>query len=334
MNLDSLTFHDVTLRDGNHALRHQLTSSFVESYCDLSAKSPTAVIEVGHGNGLGGSSFLVGESLETDGQLLSAATNRLSHIRLGVHSIPGFSTVDRDLKPALEIGVSVFRIASHVTEATICEKQIEFISATDRYAHGVLMMSHMVSPEELLAQARKLVSYGASAVVVMDSAGAYRPRQVHERISLLRDNLEVELGFHAHNNLGLAVNNAVAAIEAGATIIDVATLGLGAGAGNAAYELLAVSLGMDEADPENFESLLSLGQLVSRFHDAHLPRISPSSIRSGLLGVFSGYAPQVAEIANRTGLDAKEIWREAARRKLVAGQESLLEEIAQDLSNL
>ena len=334
MSIQEIKFYDVTLRDGNHALRHQLESSFVQAYSSLAAGSPSWSIEVGHGNGLGGSSFLVGESLQTDTELLQAARPNLQGIQLSVHSIPGFSTIERDLKPAFELGVDLFRIASHVTEASVCEKQIEFVSSLGAVVHGVLMMSHMVDIEELVSQGRKLVEYGASAVIIMDSAGTYRPEDVRDRVSALREELAVEVGFHAHNNLGLAVSNALSAVTAGASIIDVATLGLGAGAGNAPYELLAVALGLEKSSPEQFDAVLSLGELVTSSYHQFLPRISPSSVRSGLLGVFSGYAPQVSAISERTGLPAKEIWLEASRRKLVAGQESLLEEIAQDLSNL
>jgi 4-hydroxy 2-oxovalerate aldolase len=306
----------------------------VQEYCSLAAQSDSWGIEVGHGNGLGGSSFLVGQSLESDVSLLGAARGNLDMIHLGVHSIPGFSTIERDLKPAVDLGVNIFRIASHVTEATVCEKQLEFVASQGLAAHGVLMMSHMVGPEELLAQARRLVDFGASAVIIMDSAGHYRPADVDDRISLLRSALDVELGFHAHNNLGLAVSNAISAIGAGATIIDVATLGLGAGAGNAPYELVAIALSMDVAQPDSLDAILALGELVTGAYGKFLPRISPSSVRSGLLGVFSGYAPQVNAISERTGVPAKDIWFEAAKRKLVAGQESLLEEIAHDLGNL
>jgi 4-hydroxy 2-oxovalerate aldolase len=330
----ALKLYDVTLRDGNHALRHQLESRFVQDYCSLAGHTPSWGVEVGHGNGLGGSSFLVGQSLESDVSLLESAGKTLDGVNLGVHSIPGFSTIERDLKPAVDLGVSVFRIASHVTEATVCEKQLEFVASQGLTAHGVLMMSHMVRPEELLAQAKQLVDFGASAVIIMDSAGHYRPAAVDSRIALLRDELDVELGFHAHNNLGLAVANAISAIGSGATIIDVATLGLGAGAGNAPYELLAIALSMDEARPDDFDAIMALGELVTAVYGKFLPRITPSSVRSGLLGVFSGYAPQVTAISERTGVPAKDIWFEAGKRKLVAGQESLLEEIAHDLGNL
>ena len=332
--LEKVRFYDVTLRDGNHALRHRLATEFVASYAAASSRTLTWALEVGHGNGLGGSSHLVGKSRESDQQLLQTARAFLSDGLLAVHVIPGFATVTRDIQPAIDNGVDIFRIAAHATEASVCQTHIEYLSASPAEVHGVLMMSHALVVEELVNQSRKLVDYGATAIVFMDSAGHYRPRDVRERVQALRSELGVDIGFHAHNNLGMAAQNALAAIEAGASIIDVSARGLGAGAGNLPLELLALALEMDSEDPGEFAQVLELADLVSRAFPDSLPQISPSSVRSGLLGVFSGYAPQVERLSEEFGVSAAEIWSSVASRKLVAGQESMLREIAQDLRNL
>ena len=133
-----MTFlYDVTLRDGNHALRHQLTSDFVEKYCKLADNSGVWAVEVGHGNGLGASSYLVGKSAESDFELLSTAREFLKNAKLAVHAIPGFATIRRDLIPAIECGVDVFRIATHSTEATVSEKHISFLAERNVEVHGV-----------------------------------------------------------------------------------------------------------------------------------------------------------------------------------------------------
>jgi hypothetical protein len=77
----------------------------------------------------------------------------------------------------------------------------------------------------------------------MDSAGAYFPEDVTAKIGLLAEKLEIPVGFHAHDNLGLSIANSLAAIDAGARIIDGTAKGFGAGAGNAPLELLAAILG-------------------------------------------------------------------------------------------
>lgn len=326
--------YDVTLRDGNHALRHALTSKFVAEYCDVADASGVWAVEVGHGNGLGASSYLVGKSAESDHNLLISAREHLKHAKLAVHSIPGFSTIKRDLAPAIELGVEVFRVATHVTEATTAEKHIEFLAERDVVVHGVLMMSHMISIEGLIEQVRLMKSYGASAVILMDSAGHFIPVDVQQRVSAIKNALDIEIGFHAHNNLGVAVSNASIAIESGALLVDGASMGLGAGAGNAQLENI-VSYSVKEGRPLfGVSDFLGMSQLVENSFPDNLPRTNSSSIESGLAGVFSGYAPQVKQISSELGIEISALWQEMGKRKLVAGQESMIREIAQDLMNL
>jgi 4-hydroxy 2-oxovalerate aldolase len=157
---------------------------------------------------------------------------------------------------------------------------------------------------------------------------------VTSRISRIKEELEIDLGFHAHNNLGVAVSNAKAAIDSGATIIDGASMGLGAGAGNAQLESIVANLKLSKLTNLDVSEFLEISKLVESRHPESLPRTTSSSIRSGMAGVFSGYAPQVSSASEEFGIDANLIWEELGKRKLVAGQESMVREIAQDLMNL
>jgi 4-hydroxy 2-oxovalerate aldolase len=329
-----ISLYDVTLRDGNHALRHSLSSKFVTEYCIAADTSGVWAVEVGHGNGLGASSFLVGKSTESDQALLTAARSSLKYVKLAVHLIPGFATIKRDLIPALDIGVDIFRVATHVTEATVAEKHIEFLANKGAIVHGVLMMSHMTDIAGIIKQASLMKSYGASAIILMDSAGNFIPQEVKERVDAIKNSLEIEIGFHAHNNLGVAVSNALSAVNAGASVIDGASMGLGAGAGNAQLEnIVAVGGRMKDFTFEMTE-FLELSRIVETSYPNNLPRTTSSSTQSGLAGVFSGYAPQVKQLSDELGIDVTVLWDEMAKRKLVAGQESMIREIAQDLMNL
>jgi 4-hydroxy 2-oxovalerate aldolase len=323
--------YDVTLRDGNHALKHQLDIKFVRDYCALADKSGVWAIEVGHGNGLGASSFLVGQSRHSDFELLSAARESLTKTKLAVHSIPGFSTIKKDLVPALNLGVDVFRVASHVTEANVSAQHIEFLKNKGVNVQGVLMMSHMASTTELLSQCKLLESYGADAIVLMDSAGYFDPNQIRERMELLREEISVDIGIHAHNNLGVGVANALAAKEMGATFLDGASMALGAGAGNAQLETIVAHLNRLDEGSFDLNQFLLMSDLVGREHKSKLPSITGDSVASGTAGAFSGYAPLVKSLAVEFSLNAYEFWQEIGERNLVAGQESQLREIAMEM---
>lgn len=331
--MKKILISDPTLRDGNHAVRHQLSADSFVAYCRAAEAAGVPIVEVGHGNGLGASSMLVGECSLTDDKILSLSRENLKHTRLGIHLIPGFCTIKNDLIKAIEAGVDVFRVATHCTEADITDRHIGFVRKAGKEAFGVLMMSHMTSPAILLEEAKKMESYGAEAIIIMDSAGAYFPSDVTERITTLVDGLSIPVGFHGHNNLGMAIINSVAAVNAGASIIDGTIRGFGAGAGNTQLEVLVAvfeRLGFETGI--NLYKILDAADIAEKAFNPVAPSISPLSIVSGLAGVFSGFAKPVAGAAKEHNVDARDIFFALGQRNAVAGQESLIIEVARELA--
>ena len=159
---------------------------------------------MGHGNGLGASSILIGQSLVDDETMLRTARENLSNTKLGVHIIPGLATIQKDVDRAIEIGVDVFRVATHCTEATLSKSHIEYLRDKGCTVHGTLMMTALIDPKGLVEQAKIMEEYGAQAVIIMDSTGTYLPSDTKERIERLCDGLNIDVGFHGHNNLGCA----------------------------------------------------------------------------------------------------------------------------------
>jgi 4-hydroxy 2-oxovalerate aldolase len=333
LNVDKdLKLYDVTLRDGNHAIRHQLSADFVKKYCIAADKSGAWAIEVGHGNGLGASSYLVGQALESDYKLLATARENLKQTKLAIHAIPGFATITKDLAPAIDLGVDIFRIATHATEADTSQSHIEYLKSRDKTVHGVLMMNHVLGVSELALQVKTMINFGAEAVILMDSAGHLLPSDCKERVGALVEEFGIEIGMHAHNNLGVAASNATAAFKAGARIIDGASMGLGAGAGNAQLEIIVALFERIGFTDKSALKFLPASQIVNTSYQDNLPRLTPSSIMSGMYGVFSGYAPFVEALANKYQIELGHLWAAISEANLVAGQESILIEIAQSLA--
>lgn len=324
--------HDTTLRDGNHAIRHQLDCDDVIAYCKAAELAGISILEVGHGNGLGASSFQVGLSKLTDREILKIARENLQNSKLAVHMMPGFATISRDLGPALDIGVDLVRLGTHCTEADISERHIRYVIGRSRKVVGSLMMSHMVDKFKLLEEAKKFQEYGALGVSLYDSAGSYLPDDVKEKISYLVNGLEIDVGFHAHNNLGLAIANSIVAVQSGAKIIDGAIVGFGAGAGNAQLEVLVAvfeKLGIETGI--DLYRVLDCASLAASSFVKSPPLISPTSIVSGLAGVFSGFSKHVDRAAQQYDVDPRDIFFELGRRKVVGGQEDLILEVAAQL---
>src|SRR5579875_3086531 len=116
---------DVTLRDGSHPMGHQFTVAQVQRTVAALERAGVRSIELGHGDGLGGSTFNYGFSATDDLALVEAAVRTAAHARIGCLLLPGVGTVHR-LREVAAAGVTMVRVATHCTEADIA---IQHISA-------------------------------------------------------------------------------------------------------------------------------------------------------------------------------------------------------------
>jgi 4-hydroxy 2-oxovalerate aldolase len=327
-----ITISDPSLRDGNHCVKHQIRLSDVERYCKFADSAGIPIVEVGHGNGIGASSLLIGKMPHSDHEMLAVARNSLKSSKLGVHSIPGMSTIKRDIIPAIDIGVDIFRIASHCTEANITQPQIEYVRNAGKTAYGVLMMSALADVKTLVDEAKKMESYGAEVFLIMDSTGTYMPRDVEERITALKNSLSIEVGFHGHNNLGMAVANSLIAAQCGATVIDACVRGFGAGAGNTQLEVVIPVLEQHGFSTNvDFAKTILEADTVLDYLVKTVPTTAPINVLTGLHRLFSGFEKPIIKASKLYGVQYSSLIFELGNRKLVAGQEDLIMEIAQSL---
>src|SRR5581483_4303087 len=232
---------DTTLRDGSHPMRHQFTREQVRAIVTALDSAGVPILEVTHGDGLAGSSIQYGFSRENEMDLIEEARRTAQRAKIAALLIPGIGT-RKELKEATARGIQVVRIATQCTEADISQQHFGMAKELGLEAVGFLMMAHMRPPEFLAEQALLMEAYGADRVYVVDSAGAMLPHEAAARVRALKNALHIQVGFHAHNNLGCAIGNTLAALAAGADQLDGTLRGLGAGAGNAATELLAAAL--------------------------------------------------------------------------------------------
>ncbi|HEV8344207.1 MAG TPA: 4-hydroxy-2-oxovalerate aldolase [Candidatus Binatia bacterium] len=323
---------DSTLRDGSHALSHQLTAEQVGRVAKGLDEAGVEMIEVSHGDGLGGSTITYGFSKQSELDLLGAASSEIKRGKLAVLLLPGIGT-KKDLEIAADRGAKVAQIATHVTEADISEQHIGVAKKLGMEVIGMLMLSHMGSAEKIAEQGKLMESYGADVVQVTDSAGALIPQTVRERVRALRHAIKVGVAFHGHNNLSLAVANSVAAIEEGARWIDACTCGLGAGSGNTPTEVLVAVLDkMGYATGIDLWKIMDVAEEVVR-PLMHKPvRIGKASLTMGYAGVYSSFLLHADKAAQQFDVDARDILVEIGKRKAVGGQEDMIVEIAMRLA--
>jgi 4-hydroxy 2-oxovalerate aldolase len=323
---------DSSLRDGSHPMRHQFTVEQVRTVARALDEAGVPVIEVSHGDGLGGSSLQYGFSLVDEMELISAAREVCTRAKIAVLLLPGVGTRN-ELREAARRGASIVRIATQCTEADVSEQHFGLAKELGLETVGFLMMAHMRSPAVLAEQARLMESYGADCVYVVDSAGAMLPADAAARVAELKRALHCQVGFHAHNNLGVAIGNSLAALEAGAEQIDGCLRGLGAGAGNAPTELLAAVLDKLGLNPGlDVFRLCDAAEYVLAPMMPFQPIPNRDAITIGYAGVYSTFLLHARRAGERFGLDPREILVELGRRKAMAGQEDWIIDVAQEFS--
>ena len=222
---------DTTLRDGSHAVSHSYTVGQVAAIAGGLDKVGVSMIELSHGDGIAGSSVNYGFSKTPEMELLKAAGTAVKNAKLTVLLLPGIGTIE-DLQKAKENGAQAVRVATHVTEADIAIQHIQYAKSAGMMTVGFLMMVHMASAEKIIEQAKIFADCGVDYINLADSAGYMLPDNVRGMVSALKDAVDIPIGFHSHNNLGLSIANSIAAVEEGASYVDVTCRGLGAGAGN------------------------------------------------------------------------------------------------------
>ncbi|HWE54201.1 MAG TPA: 4-hydroxy-2-oxovalerate aldolase [Acidimicrobiales bacterium] len=327
---------DTSLRDGSHAKRHQFTEADVRSIVTALDEAGVPIIEVTHGDGLGGSSFNYGFSKTPERTLMKAAVETAKRARIAALMLPGLGTKD-DISAVAELGVEVIRIATHCTEADVSEQHFRLAREIGLETVGFLMMAHSASPEKLAQQARIMADAGCQCVYVVDSAGAMVMEDASDRVAAVVAELgaDAQVGFHGHENLSLSVANTVLAIRAGAVQVDGSTRRFGAGAGNTSVEALAAVL--ERLDIRTGIDVLSI---IDAAEDVVRPVMDEECVLDrlalimGYAGVYSSFLKHAYRAAERYGVSGAEILLECGRQRLVGGQEDQIIQIAAELARV
>lgn len=326
---------DTTLRDGSHAMAHRFTEQQVRDTTRALDRAGVEIIEVTHGDGLGGSSFNYGFSHTDEIALIAAAREEATQARIAVLLVPGIGTID-DLKRAHDAGAEVVRVATHCTEADISPQHFAAARELGMETAGFLMMAHRTSPEDLAKQARIMVDAGCQVPYCTDSAGALLMHEAKARFDALVAEVGTEawVGYHGHQNLSFGVANSVIAHEAGVRYIDGSLCALGAGAGNSPTEVLAAVFDrLDVSTGVDVLGLLAAAEDVVRPYLQRWPKMDRNAIVQGWSGVYSSFLLHAERAAERYGVPAHEILRRCGAAGLVGGQEDMIIDIAIQLAD-
>ena len=324
---------DTSLRDGSHHKRHQFTKDEVGAIVAALDTAGVPVIEVTHGDGLGGSSFNYGFSKTPEQELIKLAAETAKEAKIAFLMLPGVGTKE-DIKEAQNNGGSICRIATHCTEADVSIQHFGLARELGLETVGFLMMSHTITPEKLAAQARIMADAGCQCVYVVDSAGAlvlegvrtglrrWSPSSVTTPRSVFTATKTSGWGWRTRwRPSGRVPSRSTAVCRR-----------FGAGAGNAPVEALigvfdkiGVKTGID------FFDIADAAEDVVRPAMPAECLLDRNALIMGYSGVYSSFLKHAIRQAERYGVPAHQLLHRAGQRKLIGGQEDQLIDIALEI---
>lgn len=226
---------DTTIRDGSYAVDFKFSCDDVINIVSKLERLGFEYIEIGHGLGLNASSARYGYSLHSDVEYMQAANRTLKKSKFGFFCIPDIARLE-DLKLASDNGVSFVRVGIN---ADMVKKTAPYLKEAKRCGLLTtvnLMKSYILSPEQLADKVAEVQEYGADVAYLVDSAGCMLPDEIEKYHKAIKDKSDIMLGFHGHNNLGLAIQNSLKCLDLGFDLIDCSLQGLGRSLGNTPTE--------------------------------------------------------------------------------------------------
>jgi len=322
---------ETTLRDGGYPIDFQFTAKDTSTIVAALEEAGFEFIEIGHGFGLNASNCGYGIAAVTDEEYLKAASGILKYAKFGMFFIPGIGRKE-DLKMAADYKMDFVRIGTNVTEVDESAPYVEIAKNLGMKVSANLMKSYVLPPREFLKQAKKSENFGSDILVVVDSAGGMLPYEVSSYISILKENSELPIGFHGHNNFSLAIANALSAIEAGATRIDTTLRGMGRSAGNAQTEILVLLLKkLGYSIPIDFYKTMDLAENLIRPLMKKAQEINSIAIVSGKAQFHSSFLPIIQKVAQKYDIDSRKLIEEVSRIERVHVTEELATRVAKSI---
>lgn len=322
---------DSTLRDGNHTVGNQFSLDDIEKIVKALDDTGIDYIEVGYGFGMG--SFAK-EGFASDEEILQRALKSSKNSKIAILVFPDKAKLETYEK-LLDFDIGLVRLAVQASNVKPAEEYIKLARKKNIKVGGFMMMASRLNASEIANEAKKLACYGADNITITDSAGAMTPSQVVDAVRKVKEVTNLEIGFHTHDNLGLAVGNTMLAIENGANFLDTAIAGLGAGAGNTRTETMLAVLNKEgyeiKADMTKAINCVKILADIVKAYGLNIKNME-DLILIGYYGIYSAFMKNVKDLAEKYQISKKDLIENIAKNAYVPGDEEKIENLAKSLA--
>lgn len=245
----NITVLDCTFRDGGYYNNWHFNITLIKKYLSIMLKLDVKIVELG---------FRFIEANENLGILANTTDKFLSKLNIpkklkvavmiNAKEFLNYSkginaAVDKVFSNASSSRVDLVRVAIHIESAINC---YDLLKKLDEKGYSValnLMQSSSVNEKKLLKIVHQINKWSFLKILYFaDTFGDMAPDDVRDISRLIQRNFSGKVGFHAHNNKGIALINSLTAIKHGTTFVDSTVMGMGRGAGNTQTENLLLEL--------------------------------------------------------------------------------------------
>lgn len=316
---------ETTLRDGSYTIDFNFDAAITRKLGTALEQSGFTIIEIGHGVGLNATQK-VARSAATDEEYLKAGAESFKDALWGMFFIPGIADMTH-LELAHRYGMKMVRIGTDITRYKEAEPFIKRANQMGMVTTHNLMKSYAVDTEEFFRIANETASWGPNIVYLVDSAGGMFPDEVAKLIRRMKKELPCKVGFHGHDNLGMANANTLAAVDAGVDIIDTSLRGMGRSAGNAQTETMLLVLKKRGFDiPIDITKVMDLGEEYINQYVEEPRGVSPIDAVSGYAEFHSSFFKKVKEAADKNRVDVRDLIIEACKIDKVNVTDEVIDE--------
>lgn len=306
MSLSKVQLLDCTIRDGGYINNWRFSLDFAKALYRAVSEAGVDYMETG---------FVFGESRETkspwanyhyDPTGYSALKNAVPNgcRMVGLLNYGGFEI--KEIPPSVQMPFDMLRVVCHRADAAAAATVAAELSQLGYETTVNFMGVSNYTPVELI-ELIQIINDHKNEVgyfYVADSFGSLMPEDTRRIVDTLRYGTQARLGFHPHNNLQMAFANSLAAIQAGASIVDGSVFGMGRGAGNLFTEVMVAYL---EAQGESRYRLLPLLQFADLFMEPLREQydwgLSLPQMISGILKCHPNYPTNLLDFKMHTADD-------------------------------